>query len=146
MDDDRISRSRVGRADAGRIVCGADSKGRRQNVLGAGAMSEECRLFTAAKVDIEKELAAKYGQKLRPVNSNARRPPGIFDFSSTVGNAKMEPKHLTAERLRKLVSEGKTPDDLVHLYNFTKRGTLSRKVLELGCLELLPTKNGKWGW
>lgn len=87
-------------------------------------------------------LTDQFGNKLKSVILG-KTPRTTINLSKMVGKpkqenvrhepAKLEPKHLTAERLRKLVSDGKMADDVMKLYNFNNRNYFMQTLRELGC-------------
>ncbi|MDD4601481.1 hypothetical protein SDC9_04165 [bioreactor metagenome] len=108
--------------------------------------SSQCTTIRRTVEEVEKMLTDQFGNKLKPV-IRGKTPRTTINFSKMVGKpkqenvrhepAKLEPKHLTAERLRKLVSDGKMADEVIKLYNFNNRSYFMQTLRELGCKGIL---------
>ncbi|MPM35523.1 hypothetical protein SDC9_82116 [bioreactor metagenome] len=108
--------------------------------------SGDCKTAKIPLDNIEEMLAKQFGDKLKPRRFDNVKPPSVMDLRDLVGKpkkdkpakpkleqAKLEPKHLTAERLRKLVSDGKTEAEIMKMYNFNSRTYLIQVVGQIGC-------------
>lgn len=143
-------RSMAEAQDSTDIVVGYINKGSKRKTYDEYKADQEetyikkcgtCKANKMSKEDIEKMLADQFGDKLKPIKHNVTPPPKSTDLSEPVvkpkkeklERAKLEPRHLTAERLRRLVIEGKTAEDVMRLYNFNSRNYLREVVNRLGC-------------
>jgi hypothetical protein len=115
----------------------------------------DCNSQKMPPADLEEMLAAQFGNRLQPKRGD-RKSPKIIDFTnmncspesiakraekkktSKVNEpAKLQPKHLTAERLRELIAQGKKSTEVLRMYSFTSQDQFLVAVKELGCRDLL---------
>lgn len=123
----------------------------------------DCKVSHKTPEEIEAMLQEQHGAKLQEKRDRKEfKPPStMIDLSDmnrspesiakraerktaarqVLEPAKLQPKHLSADRLHELVAQGKSRQDIMRMYGFSSENYFRDKVNYLGCSDLF--KKGK---